>query len=43
MLELRKQLNYIEKTNWFFEKETVDFTTFMPFEQECTNLIRPIN
>ena len=32
MLELRKQLNYIEKTNWFFEKETVDFTTFMPFE-----------
>lgn len=32
MGELKRQLAYIDKTNWFFEKETVDFGSYMPFE-----------
>jgi hypothetical protein len=32
MQELKRQLAYIDKTNWFFEKDTVDFSSFMPFE-----------
>ncbi|TNV82364.1 hypothetical protein FGO68_gene2468 [Halteria grandinella] len=34
MNELKRQLNYIDKTNWFFERETVDFAQFIPFEQD---------
>lgn len=34
MNELKRQLGYIEKTNWFFERETVDFGSFIPFEQD---------
>lgn len=34
MNELKRQLNYIDKTNWFFERETVDFSNFIPFEQD---------
>ena len=42
MQELKKQLTYIEKTNWFFERDTVDFTACIPFEQESTSLLKPI-
>jgi len=41
MGELKKSLNYIDKTNWFFEKDTVDFTSYIPFEQEQTSIMRP--
>lgn len=34
MADLKRQLGYIEKTNWFFERETVDFGAFVPFEQD---------
>ena len=30
MGELKKYLGYIDKTNWFFEKDTVDFNSFIP-------------
>ena len=30
MGELKKHLTYIDKTNWFFEKDTVDFTQYIP-------------
>ena len=42
MQELKKQLTYIDKTNWFFERDTVDFTVNIPVEQESTSLLRPI-
>lgn len=34
MIELKRQLGYLDKTNWFFERDTVDFSMHMPFEQE---------
>jgi hypothetical protein len=34
MQDLKKQLAYIDKTNWFFERDTVDFSTFIPFESD---------
>jgi hypothetical protein len=37
MQDLRKQLAYIDKTNWFFERDTVDFGQFIPFDQEQAN------
>ncbi len=32
MTELKRALAYIEKTNWFFERETFDFSTGVPLE-----------
>ncbi len=34
MNELKRQLGYLDKTNWFFERDTVDFSQFVPFEQD---------
>eukprot|EP00347_Sterkiella_histriomuscorum_P013479 403364558 len=34
MGELKKQLTYIDKSNWLFANDTVDFTQYMPFEIE---------
>jgi len=34
MQDLKKQLAYIDKTNWLFERDTVDFSSFIPFETE---------
>lgn len=31
MSELKKYLNYIDKTNWLFQNDTVDFTTHIPY------------
>lgn len=31
MGELKKHLMFIDKTNWFFEKDTVDFTSHIPY------------
>ena len=36
MSELKRQLAYIDKTNWLFEKDTVDFTSHIPFDIEET-------
>ena len=41
MADLKKQLIYIDRTNWFFEKDTVDFTASIPFEQEASSFLRP--
>ena len=34
MNELKRQLEHLDKTNWFFERDTVDFSSFMPLEQQ---------
>ena len=32
MSELKKALTFIDKTNWFFERETFDFSAGGPLE-----------
>jgi hypothetical protein len=32
--ELKRHLGYLEKTNWLFERDTLDFGTGVPFEAE---------
>jgi len=39
MNELKKNLNYIDKTNWFFDRETIDFTEHIPFEVEANDRV----
>ena len=31
MSELKKQLAYIDQTNWYFQSDTIDFTLTNPF------------
>jgi hypothetical protein len=34
MNDLKKALAYIDKSNWLFERDTVDFSTWCPLEQD---------
>ena len=38
--DLKKHLMYLDKTNWFFNGDTVDFTLYMPFEQDHTSFMK---
>jgi hypothetical protein len=34
MSELKKALTFIDKTNWFFERDTFDFSAGSPLDQD---------
>ena len=38
---MKVNLNYLDKTDWLFQKNTVNFTQHIPFENQKNELLNP--